>query len=137
MGNESSKRTSGAVVYHMLLVGETGSGKTSFLNLVSNVQLVHKLGFDTGITKFRNFNKIRLENPTTRKMESKTTKSFMYKVQFDDVTIGIIDTPGFGDTRGFDIDKRNVKDIVDKVNSVEYMHCICFVINGRQARITP
>ena len=137
MGNQSSKRSGNGAIYHMLLVGETGSGKTSFLNLVSNIQLVHKLGFETSTKQFKHFNDIRFENPSARAMESKTTESFMYPVDFDGVTIGIVDTPGFGDTRGFEIDKRNVKDIVNKVNDVAYMHCICFVINGRQARLTP
>eukprot|EP00731_Ephydatia_muelleri_P036763 Em0321g2a len=139
MGNQSSKGNSATKgeVYHMLLVGETGSGKTSFLNLVYNVQLVHKLGFATSAKQFRKYNKIKFENPSMRPMESATMRSELYEVRFEDMTIGIIDTPGFGDTRGFEIDKQNVKDIVDKVNGVEYINCICFVINGRQARVTP
>eukprot|EP00731_Ephydatia_muelleri_P005978 Em0003g226a len=139
MGNQSSKGNSATKgeVYHMLLVGETGSGKTSFLNLVYNVQLVHKLGFATSAKQFRKYNKIKFENPSKRPMESATIGSELYEVRFEDMTIGIIDTPGFGDTRGFEIDKQNVKDIVDKVNGVEYINCICFVINGRQARVTP
>lgn len=137
MGNQTSKAKSNGKAYHMLLVGETGSGKTSFLNLVCNVQQVHKLGFETSAKQFRKYNNIKFENASARRMESATTGSEMYEVEFDGVRIAIIDTPGFGDTRGFDIDKENVKNIVEKVNYVEYIHCICFVINGRQARITP
>lgn len=141
MGNTASKRedsSRGEVgPHHMLLIGETGSGKTSFLNLVCNFQLVHRLGFDTDVTQFRKYNHIHLENQVARTMESKTTGSALYEVQFDDVRIGIVDTPGFGDTRGLDLDKKNVKNIVDKVKDSSYMHCICFVINGRNARATP
>jgi len=31
--------------YKLLLIGETGSGKTSFLNLLCNFEVVSKLGF--------------------------------------------------------------------------------------------
>ncbi|KAL5502010.1 hypothetical protein EMCRGX_G008703 [Ephydatia muelleri] len=106
-------------------------------HLVYNVQLVHKLGFATSAKQFRKYNNIKFENPSKRPMESATIGSELYEVRFEDMTIGIIDTPGFGDTRGFEIDKQNVKNIVDKVNGVEYINCICFVINGRQARVTP
>ena len=120
----------------MLLIGETGSGKTSFLNLVSNMQQVHKIGYEKSAKSFRKFNNIKYEKQAARKMESATIGSNLYEVQFDGVKIQIIDTPGFGDTRGLDVDKKNVKDIVTKVNEVDYMHCICFLINGRQARVT-
>ena len=32
--------------------------------------------------------------------------------------------------------KKNVKNIVDKVNAVTYIHYICLVMNGRQSRLT-
>ena len=69
-------------------------------------------------------------------MESKTTAATYYKIDFEQVKIGVVDTPGFGDTRGLDQDKENIKKIVDKVNEVEYINCICLIINGRLARMT-
>ena len=69
-------------------------------------------------------------------MESKTTAATYYKIDFEQVKIGVVDTPGFGDTRGIDQDKENIKKIVDKVNEVEYINCICLIINGRLARMT-
>ena len=48
----------------------------------------------------------------------------------------IIDTPGFGDCRGFDRDEKNLKMILDCIEEEEYINCVCIVINGRQARIT-
>lgn len=134
---EGLRKAKGALPFHMLLIGETGSGKTSFLNLMCNFNLVHKLGFDTSIEEFRAFNDISMENAEERQMESKTNDTNCYTVQFDELTIGIIDTPGFGDTRGFDEDKKNVKRIVDRIKEKEHINCICLVINSRQARITP
>ena len=69
-------------------------------------------------------------------MESATTGAKYYQLDFEEVKIGVLDTPGFGDTRGLDQDKENVKKIVDKVNDVEYINCICLIVNGRMARMT-
>lgn len=122
----------------MLLIGETGSGKTSFLNLMCNANVVHKLGLETGVEKFRAFNDLSVENAEERQMASKTSDANYYEVQFDEVglTIGIIDTPGFGDTRGLSEDKKNTKKIVDTVRKAQYIHCICLVINARQSRMS-
>ena len=48
----------------MLLVGETGSGKTSFLNLICNTAVIQKVGsdFDYKLDRFEDFNDIELEN---------------------------------------------------------------------------
>eukprot|EP00731_Ephydatia_muelleri_P012011 Em0006g905a len=128
----------GAQPLRMLLIGETGSGKTSFLNLMCNANVVHKLGFETGVETFRAFNDLSVENAEERQMESKTSGANQYEVRFDEVglTIGIIDTPGFGDTRGLTEDKKNTKKIVDTVKEAQYIHCICLVINARQSRMS-
>ena len=128
----------GAQPLRMLLIGETGSGKTSFLNLICNANVVHKLGFETGVETFRAFNDLSVENAEERQMESKTSGANQYEVRFDEVglTIGIIDTPGFGDTRGLTEDKKNTKKIVDTVKEAQYIHCICLVINARQSRMS-
>ena len=122
--------------YNMLLIGETGSGKTSFLNLLYNFQEVLELRDDTSIKKLKKFHDKTVENANAAPMESKTTGATYYQIDFQDVKIGAVDTPGFGDTRGLDHDKENVKKIVDKLNEVEYINCICLIINGRVARMT-
>ena len=38
-------------------------------------------------------------------MQSKTGQTSHYTIEIDGLTLGIIDTPGFGDTRGIDHDK--------------------------------
>ena len=59
--------------YKLLLLGETGSGKTSFLNLLCNFGLIQALGFDEGSKQLQHFNDIALENANSRKLESKTS----------------------------------------------------------------
>ena len=93
--------------YKMLLIGETGSGKTSFLNLICNFRLVQTLGFQAGLEQFHNFNDFALENTISLQMESKANDAKLYNVEFHDLKIGIIDTPGFGDSRGMEEDRRH------------------------------
>ena len=121
-------------VYQFVLIGETGSGKTSFLNLICNFDLVCDLGLEKGLDVLRNFHDLDIENAQSKAMESKTSEAICYKVHFGELEVGIIDTPGFGDSRGMEEDKKNVKKIVDTIEKVEYINCICLVINGRQAR---
>eukprot|EP00731_Ephydatia_muelleri_P017206 Em0010g304a len=121
--------------YQMVFIGETGSGKTSLFNLFCNFNLICELGLEEGWDKLHNFHDLDLERAQERPMESKTSNAKCYKVRFDELEVKIIDTPGFGDSRGIEEDKKNVKKIVDTINrDIEYVNCICLVINGRQAR---
>lgn len=123
-------------VFQMVLIGETGSGKTSLFNLLCNFDLVCQLGLENSLEILRNFHDLDLENAQQRAMESKTSDAKYYKVKFGELEVGIIDTPGFGDSRGIDEDRKNVKKIIDTIERAEYVNCICLVINGRQARAT-
>lgn len=122
--------------YKMLLIGETGSGKTSFLNLICNFNLVQALGFQAGLEQFHNFNDFVLENAASQQMESKTSDAKLYNVEFHDLKVGIIDTPGFGDSRGMDEDEKHVKRIIDALKDVDCINCVCLIINGRNSRCT-
>ena len=125
--------------FKMLLIGETGSGKTSFLNLLWNCGMVQALGGDFGVDKlqqFRQFNDMSLENAESRQMESKTNGVKLYDVQLSELKVGVIDTPGFGDPRGISQDKENVKKIIAALRYEQFISCICLIINGRQARMS-
>ena len=123
--------------FKMLLIGETGSGKTSFLNLLYNCSTVQTLGCGfgrEGLEHFRQFNDIQLENAQSTPMESKTNAATFYNVEVGELKIGIIDTPGFGDSRGFELDEINAERIIEVLKKEEYINCVCLIINGRQAR---
>ncbi|XP_065886727.1 uncharacterized protein [Dysidea avara] len=134
-GAFSNKKVT-TVPYKLLLIGETGSGKTSFLNLLCNSDMVKKLGFEPALENFDNFSDIEMENAHSKAAESKTSGATLYSITLNDLEIGIIDTPGFGDTRGMDQDIKNVKTIVDALKEIDHVNCVCLVINGRLARMT-
>ncbi len=118
----------------MLLIGETGSGKTSFLNLLYNCATVQDLGCGFGaesLEKFKQFNDIKLENAQALSMESKTEDVTLYNVEIGDIKVGVIDTPGFGDLQQ---DQIHAQRIISILKREEYINCVCLVINGRQAR---
>ena len=125
--------------YKMLLIGETGSGKTSFLNLLCNSKLFEELGTKVDAAKLdriRHYNDLKIEDSTARAMASKTSEAKLYKTELYKMNMTVIDTPGFGDSRGLEQDKVNVKKIIDVLRGEEYVNCVCLIINGRQNRMT-
>ena len=122
--------------FKMLLIGETGSGKTSLINLFCNCALIENLGDDKmQLSNIREFHDIELEDSESKKMQSKTTGAKEYSTMLGKLELGIIDTPGFGDTRGLDKDSENVKKIIQTLKDTNHINCVCLVINGRNARL--
>ena len=58
----------------------------------------------------------------------------LYNVEVGELKIGIIDTPGFGDSRGLKQDERYAKRIMEVLKKEEYINCVCLIINGCRAR---
>lgn len=119
--------------YKMVLIGETGSGKTSFLNLLSNYATMQT---NFGVANFKQFNDMKLEVAQSCPMASKTSGAKLYNVMFGELKLGIIDTPGFGDTSGMTEDEENVKKIIATLQGEKFINCICLIINGRNCRST-
>ena len=115
-----------------MLVGGSGQGKTELLNLLG---ILNTLSSVKDIRGFKRINKVDVENQEGGAMASKTSDVVKYVIQIGHATFTIIDTTGFGDNRGLETDKINVKKIKQAVISEGSINCICVIQNGREARI--
>ncbi len=117
------------------LIGETGSGKTSFLQLLLNYG--KQFGKEDYILdQVSSFVKSHVTRPIQQVWESDTTESSIYTAKYGDFSLEIIDTPGFGDTRGDDQTKKNTANIIAILRKELYINCVCLIINGTQVRLT-
>jgi predicted GTPase len=116
------------------LLGRVGHGKTSFLNYLLNVENGVKSVKD--MESCKKFNVKELENYDGGAMASKTSDCSKYKCKIGEANLTIIDTPGFGDSRGVKLDDESINKICDFVLKEKGINCIVIVQNGREGRFT-
>lgn len=146
--------------YNILILGETGVGKSTFINAFVNYMKFGSLDdalADEGPLQFAipsefSFDKRRDERDETfhvtvgcagefeqfsRKGQSATQKSVTYRFKLDGKRFSLIDTPGIGDTRGVARDHENVKDILNTLESVDKIHTVLLLLKPNSARLGP
>ena len=123
----------------VLVVGATGSGKTTWINAILNYIL------DVKYTDNFRFKLVIDENANNQAI-SQTRHITIYTIHHQDglkidFTLTIIDTPGFGDTRGIHKDKEietELREIFDPSNGcVDHLDAVGFVAPASSARLTP
>lgn len=127
----------------IMLVGATGSGKSTLVDGIVNY--VTGVSFDD---PFR-FTIVQLEEEeqnTDNQAISQTEWVNVYKIVPQeghrlDYTLNIIDTPGFGDTRGLDRDEKTIDQIrhlFSEAGSKGLVHldAVCFIVKAPDARLT-
>ncbi len=89
----------------LIVVGETGSGKTTLLNSLLNYIEGVELEDDLRCII------INEDNVKREKHESQTEEVNIYYIKASNgyPPLKIVDTPGFGDTRGISFDKKTTK----------------------------
>ena len=121
--------------YKMVLIGETGAGKTSFVELLLNY--AKQFGMENfDLEKVSSFVESGAVVMEKKSWESDTTQSKKYEAKFGEFMLDIIDTPGFADTRGEDQKKENIANIINKVKKELYVNSVCLIISGTQVRLT-
>ena len=116
----------------MMVVGQTGSGKTTLLNGFIN--------FYMGINFNDDFRYILInEDERINQAHSQTSDVNIYNIiSYNNYPpIKIIDTPGFGDTRGLKYDNLITEKISKKFNTeVDVINAICFVVQSGNTKLT-
>ncbi|CAH2281690.1 hypothetical protein XELAEV_18003132mg [Pelobates cultripes] len=121
----------------ILLVGATGTGKTTLINGMAN----YILGVD-----WKDDFRFKLVHEITNKSEAHSQTSLVtaYKINCESVyeipySLTLIDTPGFGDTRGIAQDKKITEAInifFSSDNGIDQIDAVCFVVQASLARLT-
>ena len=127
--NHSSKMN----VKKIIIMGETGTGKSTLLNSIVNYAAGVELE-----DPFR-FKLVTDEaNRATDQSKSQTTEISGYLIE--DTVLGydlqIWDTPGFGDTAGVEKDEEIKEKINQLLKKENECHAICFVVKASANRLT-
>ena len=118
-------------IYTILMLGETGSGKTALLNCLTNYLMNIDYSND-----FRY--KLIIENSSLITPEKSTTKTVnIYNIIFNNILFKVIDTPGFGDTSGPEKDKETTNSIKYLFeNEIDGLNLIGFVAKSSENKLT-
>ncbi|PAA54514.1 hypothetical protein BOX15_Mlig008863g2 [Macrostomum lignano] len=152
---------------YLLVVGETGTGKTRFINALVNAfyKVEYKDNFRLRLISETAPECSALESTASNRISqiinqahSQTSKVSLYTLHPVDTSGGcssgrsaldcpltVIDTPGFGDTRGLEEDQRVVKKIARVLGEdstcipgmTGILHAVGFVVKASQNRLTP
>lgn len=143
-------------IYNILLLGETGVGKSTFINSVANFltfkyfDIVAKNSLIVPIPsmfsmrdKRGNDNKINVGSATDENeyleigaSATQGVKTYLFPIQKGKAKVRIIDTPGMGDTRGIEQDEENFNKVLKYIVKLDYLHAICFLFKPTEARKT-
>ncbi|RFU79494.1 dna cytosine-5--methyltransferase [Trichoderma arundinaceum] len=143
--------------YNILILGETGVGKSTFINGFMNYMLFKTLdeALEAPGLRWAIASSFKYTELINKKMEtftvsvgtettaekyslegqSATQSCVTYVLHMDGLTLRLIDTPGIGDTRGLQQDKDNVKDIIRTLKSVDKLSTILFLMKPNSARL--
>ncbi|KAI5104661.1 hypothetical protein C0J45_6287 [Silurus meridionalis] len=118
----------------LLMVGETGTGKTTLINAMVNyilgVKFTDEVWFE--ITE-------EGDNDMSDQSKTQTSKITMYEVFVGDNPLTIIDTPGYGDTRGKEHDKQiagNLYTLFHSETGVKEIDAVCLLVSASENRLT-
>ncbi|MBN3289479.1 STXA protein, partial [Polypterus senegalus] len=130
-------RTSNKPGKNIMVLGATGSGKSTLINAMVNYIL--------GVEWKDDFRfKLIHEETSKSQASSQTSAVTAYEMNYQDYfkvpySFTIVDTPGFGDTTGVQRDKQITNQIRECFSSplgVQHITTVCFVVQASQARLT-
>ncbi|XP_062408008.1 uncharacterized protein LOC134099233 [Sardina pilchardus] len=134
-GKEKSSKRNRTI----MVLGATGAGKSTLLNGMINYIL------DVKWEDNYRFKLVDEGDITASQAHSQTSEVTVYKLNYHDefkclYSLTIVDTPGFGDTRGIDRDREITEQLRNLFNydlGVVEIDAVCFVAQAALARLTP
>ena len=136
---------------NILILGQTGVGKSTFINGIANYmkfQTLNKAEATDPVFLVPASFELPVSNNEKRKIVvgystneqvsdgvSSTQIPRRYCVSLGDSTICLIDTPGIGDTRGPEYDKLNCDNIIRHISGLKELHGICILLKPNEARL--
>uniref|UniRef100_A0A3P9C968 Septin-type G domain-containing protein n=1 Tax=Maylandia zebra TaxID=106582 RepID=A0A3P9C968_9CICH len=121
----------------IMLLGATGSGKSTLIDGMIN--------YIVGVEWEDSFRfKLINEDQSKSQAHSQTSEVTVYKINHQDrfkipFSLTIIDTPGFGDTRGIERDREiteQLRNLFSSSHGVSEIDAVCFVAQAAQVRST-
>ncbi|CAE6443627.1 unnamed protein product [Rhizoctonia solani] len=127
---KSKLRTTYKKEITIMLIGETGAGKTAFMSLLIN------LFMGNGPYELEERHNAQRESGAD-KSQSQTNDATMYAVSsMDGTTIRILDTPGLADTRGIDQDEKHKAKINQAIQKeIKTLDAVIIMANGTVQRL--
>ncbi|CAF0974404.1 unnamed protein product [Adineta steineri] len=132
-------------IINILLLGETGVGKSTFINSLVNylhfnrldqaqsnkpiaiIPVSFLLNNDEQLIEYNDLNESTNENFNySGQSVTQHCKSYIFHL-YNGNKLCIIDTPGFGDVRGIDQDNFNMEHILKYINNLTHINAICFL----------
>jgi hypothetical protein len=144
---------------NILLLGETGVGKSTFINAFANYLAFNTLqeaevskpvvlipvsflitvgdNFEEHMVKFGDVDGLTNED-FDHPGQSVTQRCQTHRFSMDKLggkKLCIIDTPGFADTRGVEQDDRNIQHILEYTKTLSHIDAICFLLKPNESRL--
>uniref|UniRef100_A0A8C2BAR9 AIG1-type G domain-containing protein n=1 Tax=Cyprinus carpio TaxID=7962 RepID=A0A8C2BAR9_CYPCA len=119
----------------ILMVGETGTGKTTLINTMIN----YMLGVKREDKVWFEITDEKCDHQSVVQSLTSSITVYRFYLQESKTDLTIIDTPGYGDTRGVDLDKEIGKGLLSLCKSAEKIHeihAVCLVIKASQNRLS-
>lgn len=146
-------------IINILLLGETGVGKSTFINALANYLTFNSLQTAESnkpvilipvsfiMTAGDNFEEYKVEFDHTHESSSENFNSSGQSVtqhcssyilnlkNNPGKKLRIIDTPGSGDTKGSEQDDYNMQHILEYTNNLTHLNAICFLLKPNITRL--
>jgi len=120
----------------ILLIGETGSGKSTLINYFCNYFHQGDLNHLQIAIPYKQSPQNEYNLSNTAQTKTNTCTQYMFTDRMTEKQYLLVDTPGLSDTRGSEQNKMNMDQIIDTITKLGNLSTIIIVVNGSISRLT-